>query len=213
RRAVEMLPQDRLGWQALGQSLMATGEREQAEIALARFTELEGQSAPGSVREQQAQARLDNPTGTQLDAAMGALAAGDGARALAIARTEAALAPDALAPRLTAVQILLATKQADEALREAEAAVQLAPEQAVAVHHRGLAHMERGDTSAAKRDMRRAIELDENFGGAYNDLAVLLMREGELLEARDLLTRALALNPENTLARQNLEWINDQLGG
>ena len=61
----------------------------------------------------------------------------------------------------------------------------------------------------------KAVELDPTYAAAFNDLAVAYEHEGQLDKARQSYERALALDPNNTLIRQNYELfkeINDRAG-
>jgi len=72
------------------------------------------------------------------------------------------------------------------------------------------------------RDIGRFDEADEAFSRllewapenleALNELAFLAFREGDLTRARDLMLRALELDPGNERMRENLERVETQLG-
>jgi Flp pilus assembly protein TadD len=57
---------------------------------------------------------------------------------------------------------------------------------------------------------QKALALSPDHTPALNDLAVLLMDQDRQAEARQLLERALELNPNDTLAQQNLERLGAQ---
>jgi len=59
----------------------------------------------------------------------------------------------------------------------------------------------------------RAVEIDPGYASAYNNLGIAFENTGELDKAREAYERALELEPENVLIRQNYELfreINDR---
>lgn len=59
----------------------------------------------------------------------------------------------------------------------------------------------------------RAAQLDPTYAAAFNNLAVAYEHEGELSKAREAYEKALALEPDNALIRQNFDLfkeINDR---
>jgi Flp pilus assembly protein TadD len=81
-------------------------------------------------------------------------------------------------------------------------------------------HVEFGISVAQKGLWREAIyrweqaaAIDPNYSAAYNDLAVAYEHEGQFDKARKAYEKALELEPENQLIRQNYELfkeINDR---
>lgn len=81
-------------------------------------------------------------------------------------------------------------------------------------------HVEFGITVAQKGLWREAIyrweqavKIDPNYSAAYNDLAVAYEHEGDFDKARKSYEKALELDPNNQLIRQNYELfkeINDR---
>jgi Tfp pilus assembly protein PilF len=81
-------------------------------------------------------------------------------------------------------------------------------------------HVEFGISVAQKGLWREAIyrweqaaKIDPNYPAAYNDLAVAYEHEGQFDKARKAYEKALELEPENQLIRQNYELfkeINDR---
>lgn len=69
----------------------------------------------------------------------------------------------------------------------------------------GSANLRLGRLGQAERQLRRAIEIDERFVPAWNNLGVVLMERGELGEARRVFQTAYALDSGNSDSiRENL---------
>lgn len=60
---------------------------------------------------------------------------------------------------------------------------------------RGAAHASMGDLEAAKQDFLAAADRKANFAPAYNNLAGILIRQGNFAEARDYACRAITIDP------------------
>ncbi|MFZ5830615.1 MAG: tetratricopeptide repeat protein, partial [Planctomycetota bacterium] len=67
------------------------------------------------------------------------------------------------------------------------------------------------DPQLAERHIRRAIEIDPRNAEAYNSLANLTVRRGELREAIPLYEQALAIKPSLVSAQQNLALVRATL--
>jgi Flp pilus assembly protein TadD len=61
-----------------------------------------------------------------------------------------------------------------------------------------------GNMPSAERDYRRVIELDPDNGGAMNNLACILLHNGQFDAAHELLAKACLLKPDYMRARANL---------
>jgi predicted Zn-dependent protease len=204
-RVVVLQPDQKLAWQLLGQAHSAAGDKEKAQKALANYQALTAAELPAAEIKAREQAEAADPVQRSLRRAGAAAAGGDGARALEILRQEAKLSPYDLRPRSLEVRVLLGLKQLKEALNVAEGLVKLAPAAAESHHLRGLVRMVSKEGFAAERDLRKALELDPDYSPALNDLAVLLMTTKKNAEAKKLLERALAVNPEDPVAKENLK--------
>ena len=89
------------------------------------------------------------------------------------------------------------------------AAGPLAHEAALRLQRAGLARLERGDTEGARRALRAAALATRETALAaiaYYHLGVAHLAAGELEEARLAFFDALALDPEDAMARFDLEW-------
>lgn len=89
-----------------------------------------------------------------------------------------------------------------EAKRSAEYALKLDPDDREALVVIGCVKMDNRDWSAAERDFRRALAVDENYHRAQFYYAYFLRVVGRMKEARELTDRALARQPDNGL----LQW-------
>lgn len=77
----------------------------------------------------------------------------------------------------------------------------------------GSANLRLGRLGQAERNLRDAIDKDERFVPAWNNLGVVLMERGELAEARNVFQTAYALdNGDSDLIRDNLRLAIAKLG-
>jgi Flp pilus assembly protein TadD len=77
----------------------------------------------------------------------------------------------------------------------------------------GITVAQRGLWREAIYRWQRAIEIDPTYAEALNDLAIAYEHEGELAKARVAYEKALELEPNNALIKQNYELfkeINDR---
>lgn len=211
--ATQLAPEDKQGWQALGQTLAATGRREDAERALARFQKLASQEKPPSERDLETRAAIDDPVVAQLRRAAERFEAGKHEEAVAILRRESEISPTDLRPRLLLASALISLRRPAEALEVIEAALRIAPETADLHYQLGVTKMALGDQQTAETAYRRALELAPEHTATMNDLAVLLMVRGDTGSARGLLERVLELHPEDATARANLSKIAEARPG
>jgi Tfp pilus assembly protein PilF len=89
-------------------------------------------------------------------------------------------------------------EQRDEAKKQVEFGIQVA---------------QRGLWKEAIYRWERATQLDPTYAAAFNNLAVAYEHEGQLQKARDAYEKALTLDPDNALVRQNYDLfkeINDR---
>ena len=89
-------------------------------------------------------------------------------------------------------------EQRDEAKKQVEFGIQVA---------------QRGLWKEAIYRWERATQLDPTYAAAFNNLAVAYEHEGQLQKAREAYEKALALDPDNALVRQNYDLfkeINDR---
>ena len=77
----------------------------------------------------------------------------------------------------------------------------------------GIQVAQRGLWKEAIYRWERATQLDPSYAAAFNNLAVAYEHEGQLAKAREAYEKAIALEPENALVRQNYDLfkeINDR---
>jgi type IV pilus assembly protein PilF len=77
----------------------------------------------------------------------------------------------------------------------------------------GIQVAQRGLWKEAIYRWERATQLDPSYAAAFNNLAVAYEHEGQLAKARAAYEKALALEPENAMVRQNYDLfkeINDR---
>jgi Flp pilus assembly protein TadD len=79
----------------------------------------------------------------------------------------------------------------------------------------GIAVAQKGLWREAIYRWQRATEIDPSYAQAFNNLAIGLEHEGNLVKAREAYDKALRLDPTNALIKQNFELfkeINDRAG-
>src|SRR5919106_6526979 len=77
----------------------------------------------------------------------------------------------------------------------------------------GIAVAQRGLWKEAIYRWERAAQIDPTYAASFNNLAIAYEHEGQLAKAREAYEKALAIEPENALVRQNYELfkeINDR---
>lgn len=77
----------------------------------------------------------------------------------------------------------------------------------------GIQVAQRGLWKEAIYRWERATQLDPSYAAAFNNLAVAYEHEGQLAKAREAYEKALRLEPNNALVRQNYDLfkeINDR---
>ncbi len=201
-KAASLRPADKQAWKSLGDALTDLGRQDEAKNALEKFRQLDEREID---QRRLVETAAQDPGAKALVEAQKAINKGEIPRALAVLRQEIALSPRDLRPRLLEMRVLALHERLPDALAAAETAVELFPEHADAIYQRGVIHLGLDSREAAEQDFRRALEMDQNHVAALNDLAVVMMVQGNKDEARQLLERLLELSPDNQLARENLQ--------
>jgi Flp pilus assembly protein TadD len=78
----------------------------------------------------------------------------------------------------------------------------------------GISVAQRGLWREAIYRWEKATEIDPTYAAAFNDLAIAYEHEGQVAKARNAYDKALELDPNNALIRQNYELfkeINDRI--
>ena len=99
-----------------------------------------------------------------------------------------------------------------EAIAAYTQAIAMAPRDARAYKHRGLAHAKLGNTQQAQKDLSKAIELDPQDAIAYNQRGITLFATGNLQAALKDFTKAVELQPQLAEAYNNRGIIQRKLG-
>lgn len=109
-------------------------------------------------------------------------------------------------PESTAAEILVARTtgltflqrdQLDEAQREFERLIELAPEEAIGYANLGLVHLKGGDLGEAERAVRRALEIEPENPDVRLILARIYEEDGRTEEARKELEEVVRRDPEH----------------
>jgi Flp pilus assembly protein TadD len=77
----------------------------------------------------------------------------------------------------------------------------------------GIAVAQKGLWKEAAYRWERATQLDPTYGSAFNNLAIAYEQQGDFEKARNAYEKAVALEPNNTMIRQNYDLfkeINDR---
>ena len=104
----------------------------------------------------------------------------------------------------TAGDFLIQTKRYAEGLELYEAATRRFPERATLYQGVGCCAAHEGLLDKALEASRKALELEPDRQDLTNDLGWSLLQAGQLEEAEKVLLRAMALDPSDELARENL---------
>jgi Flp pilus assembly protein TadD len=79
----------------------------------------------------------------------------------------------------------------------------------------GIAVAQRGLWREAVYRWQRATEIDPTYAHAFNNLGIAYEQQGDLAKAREAYERAMQLEPNNALIKQNYDLfkeINDRTG-
>jgi tetratricopeptide (TPR) repeat protein len=94
----------------------------------------------------------------------------------------------------------------EEAIDQAEKALQIDPNQAIAHSALGLAFLRKGRVDEAVSHLQRALEITPS-SAAHSNLGVALMQKGRVDEALAHYSRAVDLNPQAIDAQSNMAWV------
>ncbi len=102
---------------------------------------------------------------------------------------------------------LLAEQRPMEAIPFLQAAVEISPQEDEAHYLLGLAYRVSGRTDEARAEFERTLQLDARHFKAHGNLGVMFAERGALDQAEEHLRAALAINPEDALAREWLQQV------
>jgi Flp pilus assembly protein TadD len=220
-KATAYHPRNPDAWKGLARAFDAAGRKPEAQKALAQAAEvakpLPRPAAPTAPAAQAAagpaapvpSAAPEKPLSPGLQKAVQLMGQGQLEPALLAVRQEIAVSKDPRA-RMIETRILLALKRPEEALKSAEAALAVEPNNPDYVYLHGASEMALQRFTTAEQDLRKVLQLQPRHLPAMNDLAVLLLSTRKKDEARKLLQQVLQINPGDKVATANLERLNSE---
>lgn len=194
RRRVEVEPDDAVAWLRLGAVFLAIGHAPEAEGALARAVECDGDDVEARLLFADALTRQK-----KLDAA-----------AFQLVQARRAAPGDARVHRQLGI-VLLDKGLHDKAEMALAAAAELDPTDPRIPFVRGLVADARRNPAEALAHYRRAVELDPDAIDARCTLADAMAAMGEIAEAAHQLEEALRRDRTNTRIAQNLDVLRKGL--
>ena len=200
-------------YQALGQALAASGEREEARDVLERFQELSRDASDEVASVNRRRNDIADPTGREVRQALELAAAGEVEAALGILAREAQLASTDPRPVYAASAILLDAGRNEEALAAADRALATAPGRADSLYQRGAVLMALDRLDDAEAMFRRALRDQPGHTATLSDFAVLLMSTDRDAEALEHVERLLEVRPDDPLARRHIERLRAEPSG
>jgi tetratricopeptide (TPR) repeat protein len=106
------------------------------------------------------------------------------------------------------VELLVNAGDHAEALQFLNESIDASPDDPDLRYARALAYERAGDFGSAEADLRKVLDDNENDARALNALGYLLVVEGKQLdEARDLIDRALVIEPEDPAIMDSKGWL------
>ena len=100
---------------------------------------------------------------------------------------------------------------AEERVRWYQAAVAIAPANAVARNGLGIALVDKKDLQGAIAEYRKSIELDSDYAPAQNNLGWALQQHGDLEQAIAAYRQAIRIDSAMAIAHTNLGWAGQHL--
>jgi Tfp pilus assembly protein PilF len=105
----------------------------------------------------------------------------------------------------------LAKQKWEEARERFQAVVEIAPQFDLGHYYQGVAALQMKDTAAARASFEKAVTLNDKFAEAQRTYARMLLPEKEFTKIAELLTKSLAVEPQNAWALMNLAFAELQL--
>ena len=106
-----------------------------------------------------------------------------------------------------------ARMEQDKALKQLDAAVDLAPDYAEAFSRRAFVHYMKGDTERAVGDLRRVLALEPNHFKALEGIAKILQESGQKKGALKALEELVKVNPLSPGAKTSIEILKKEVEG
>ena len=125
------------------------------------------------------------------------------------------LAPENWEYHNNLANVLMRTGNLDQAYREAQIALQLAPDQLSPAETNAIVMLRREDYAGALVQLNRAVELGGDAGpiaAKLSDAGASLASRGRPREAEPLIRRAIKLDPVLVQARRNLVLVLEDQG-
>jgi len=129
---------------------------------------------------------------------------GEPKRAIDLLEHSAGNDPDAL---IALGNAYIGANRNGDAIRTFRHLLEIDTKSAIAYQDLGTAELQAKDLRGAEASLRHAIELDQSLAGAYTALGVVLATTGRKDEAVDVWKRAIALDPNDANARDNLRAV------
>ncbi len=224
-KAIQIAPQNPVGYSAMGTFLKAQGKNQEAQQYYEKGLELDAgniESLAGTtsiltqekqygkaIERVQAQL-LKAPTNDAMYALLGGLQIGNRDMSAAEASLQKAvqLNPSNLDALMLLSKIQMAQGEVDEALATAYKSIQTNPRTVDAYNFAGNMEELRGGSQQAEGLYRKALQVQPNNGPAANNLAYLMLQNGENIdEALSLAQIARQKMPDSPSAADTLAWI------
>jgi len=114
---------------------------------------------------------------------------------------------------LTEIGVLIKIQSLEEADGLISGAVELLPEDTDLLYSQGMVYAMQNRLRDVETCLRKIIKLDASHLEAINSLGVLLTEQGKKLkEAHQLLSRTVAMSPNNPIYLDSLGWLEYKLG-
>lgn len=106
---------------------------------------------------------------------------------------------------LMAIRELIADERTDDALKRLDDLIKKAPDYAEAWNQRAIAHYSRGDYAKSVADCREVVKRNPYHYGALSGMGQCLIRQNKLIEAQQVFTDLLKIQPFNEAIKVTIE--------
>ncbi len=214
-KGTRLNPSSQDAWEAYAEALTSAGRTQDATRARQKAQEIAAAASavrpPTTAASAAAPAAPAGTAGTaaalspDMAEAMRLVTAGQVDKALVAVRREIAANPANDRARILEVQLLLRAKDAEGALKAADAALKQDPNNIDFIYQRGAVLILPRRLPEAEKELRRVLAINPRHVPAMNDLAVVMMLQSKPSEAQKLLEQVLAINPNDANAKASLE--------